>query len=83
MWRLAGESGARDVVLHNIDAVGEHIEVSRRRRPLRQELWGDLSNLLAQWCRQLCVPKTLSGDDSDLTRKIHFWGYMGLQARER
>jgi hypothetical protein len=24
MWRLAGEPGARDVVLHNVDAVGEH-----------------------------------------------------------
>ena len=53
MWRLAGEPGARDVVLHNINAVGEQVEVSRRRRSFRQEPRGDLSSLLAQRCRQL------------------------------
>ncbi len=53
MWWLTGETGARDVVLHYVDAIREHVEVSRRRRPLRQEPRGDLSNLIAKRCRQL------------------------------
>ena len=57
MWRFAGKTGARDVILHNVDAVGEHLEVSRRRGPFRRESWGDLSSLRAQRCWQLSRAK--------------------------
>jgi hypothetical protein len=53
VWWLTGEAGAGDVVLHDVDRVGEHIEISRRRLCLRLQLQGNLRSLFAHRRRQM------------------------------
>ena len=47
MRRLAGQPRAGDVVLHDVDGAGEHVEIAGRP-VLRQQARGDLHDLVAE-----------------------------------
>ena len=52
MRRLAGQPGAGDVILHDVDGAGEHVEIAGGA-VLREQARGDLLELVAEGGGQL------------------------------